>query len=246
MVQTLMKNPRGHQKTVKVKTAKKRTSSSTRWLERQLNDPYVAQAKKLGYRSRATFKLLQLDEKLNLLKPGLRAVDLGCAPGGWVQVMIDKIQPQKTGGRVVGIDYLEMQPFEEATILQKDFTEPDAPDLLKAALGGKADLVVSDMAAPTTGHKRTDHLRIIALSELAYYFARDVLNEGGAFLTKVFQGGSTHELLTLLKKEFKTIKHIKPDASRSDSAEIYVVAQGFKGKDESLYPETYDEDDFYP
>ena len=136
--------------------------------------------------------------------------------------------------------------LQGVTILQKDFTEPDAPDLLKAALGGKADLVVSDMAAPTTGHKRTDHLRIIALSELAYYFARDVLNEGGAFLTKVFQGGSTHELLTLLKKEFKTIKHIKPDASRSDSAEIYVVAQGFKGKDESLYPETYDEDDFYP
>ncbi len=241
-----MKNPRGHQKTVKVKTAKKRTNSSTRWLERQLNDPYVAQAKKMGYRSRATFKLLQLDEKLDLLKPGMRAVDLGCAPGGWVQVMIDKIKPHKTGGKVVGIDYLEMQPFEEATILKKDFTDPDAADVLKQALNGSADLVVSDMAAPTTGHKRTDHLRIIALSELAYYFARDVLNEGGCFLTKVFQGGSTHELLTLLKKEFKTIKHIKPDASRSDSAEVYVVAQGFKGKTEGEDPYAMDEESFYP
>lgn len=224
-------NPRGHQKTVRVKTSKRRKTSSNRWLERQLNDPYVAEARRRGFRSRAIFKLIQLDEKLSLLKPGMRVVDLGAAPGGWTQYIVEQIKPDKTGAIVVGIDYLEMDPIEGAVLLKKDFTDADAPDLLKKALGGQgADLVVSDMAAPTTGHKQTDHLRIIVLSELAYYFARDVLSVGGCFLTKVFQGGATNQLLALMKKEFKTIKHVKPDASRADSAEIYVVAQGFKGK----------------
>lgn len=226
------KNPRGHQKQVKVKTAKGRKLSSTLWLQRQLNDPYVAEAKRQGWRSRAAFKLLQLDEKLDLLKPGMKVVDLGAAPGGWLQVIVDRVKPEKTGAKVVGIDYLKMDEMPGAIVLQKDFTDDDAPDILKEALDGHADLVVSDMAAPTTGHKQTDHLRIIALSEMAYDFARDVLVEGGAFLTKVFQGGATNELLTLLKHEFKTIKHIKPEASRQDSAEVYVVALGFKGKKE--------------
>lgn len=227
-------NPRGNQKNVNVKTAKRRKTSSTLWLRRQLNDPYVAEARRQGYRSRAIFKLIQLDEKLNLFKPGMSVVDLGAAPGGWTQYIVDRVKPHKTGAKVVGIDYLEMEDIDGAIILQKDFTEDDAPQMLIDALGGGADLVVSDMAAPTTGHKQTDHIRIIALSEMAYYFARDVLNEGGAFLTKVFQGGTTNELLTLLKREFETVKHIKPDASRKDSAEIYVVATGFRGKNEEF------------
>lgn len=219
---------RGRQKTVRVKTAKKRRASSTRWLERQLNDPYVTAAKQDGYRSRAAYKLLQLDEKLNLLRPGIKALDLGAAPGGWTQIMVDKIRPEQTDGKVVGIDYLPMDPIAGAILFEKDFYDEDVPDLLRTALGGKADLVVSDMAAPTTGHPQTDHLRIIALVEAALYFAVDVLNENGTFLAKVFQGGTEHELLAMMKKHFKTIKHIKPDASRKDSAEMYVVAQGFR------------------
>lgn len=225
-------SPRGIQQKVKVKTAKRRKKSSTRWLERQLNDPYVVEARAQGLRSRAAFKIIQLDEKLKLLKPGMRVVDLGAAPGGWTQVIVDRVKPEKTGAVVVAIDYLDMDELPGAIVLKKDFTEDDAPDVLKKALGGNADLVVSDMAAPTTGHKQTDHIRIIMLSELAYDFARDVLEVGGGFLTKVFQGGATNELLDLLKQEFTTVKHVKPEASRSDSAEIYVVALGFKGKKE--------------
>jgi len=217
------------QKFVKVKTARRRTNSSTRWLQRQLNDPYVVEAKRLGYRSRAAFKIIQLDEELGLFKPGARVVDLGAAPGGWMQMAVEKINPEKTGGCVVGIDYLEMEEVEGATFLMCDFLDNDAPDLLKEALGGMADVVMSDMAAPTTGHKATDHLKIMALVETAYAFAKEVLVQDGIFLAKVFQGGAEKELLTQLRKDFKKIKHIKPKASRSDSSEMYVVGIGFRG-----------------
>ncbi len=220
---------RGQQKFVKVKTAKRRTASSTRWLQRQLNDPYVAEAKKQGLRSRAAFKIIQLDEELDLFHPGMRVVDLGAAPGGWTQVAVQKIKPEETGGRIVGIDYLEMEDMPGATFLQADFNDHDAPDKLKEALDGKADLVMSDMAAPTTGHKQTDHLKIMALVELAYHFAKEVLEQDGIFLAKVFQGGAENTLLADLKRDFKKVKHIKPNASRSDSSEIYVVAIGYRG-----------------
>ena len=207
-----------------VKTAKYRTYSSTLWLKRQLNDPYVAKAKAQGWRSRAAFKLLELDEKFGLLKPGARVVDLGCAPGGWCQVAV-----KATGksGHVVGIDYLNMPAVPGADILEMDFLDDEAPEKLKEMLGGEADIVLSDMAAPTTGHKSTDHLRIIALSEVALEFALDVLKPGGAFVCKVFAGGAERELLTKLKENFETVRHAKPKASRADSAEKYVVALGF-------------------
>ena len=220
---------RGQQQFVKVKTSRKRTASSTRWLQRQLNDPYVAEAKKQGLRSRAAFKIIQLDEELGLFRPGMRIVDLGAAPGGWTQVAVEKVQPEKTGGCIVGIDYLEMEDMPEATFLQADFNDADAPDKLKAVLAGKADLVMSDMAAPTTGHKQTDHLKIMGLVELAYEFAKEVLEQDGVFLAKVFQGGAATSLLADLKRDFKKVKHVKPNASRSDSSEIYVVATGFRG-----------------
>ncbi len=226
-----LNNPRGHAKNVRVKTAKRRKNSSTRWLERQLNDPYVAEARRRGFRSRAIFKLMQLDEKLSLLKQGMSVVDLGAAPGGWTEYIVSKVKPENTGAKVVAIDYLDMRPVDGAIFLKKDFTDIDAADLLKKELCGRGvDLVVSDMAAPTTGHKQTDHIRIIDLSERGYAFARDILSVEGAFLTKVFHGGATDELLRLLKLEFKSVKHIKPSASRQDSAEVYVVATGFKGK----------------
>ncbi|MFN3959084.1 MAG: RlmE family RNA methyltransferase [Parvularculaceae bacterium] len=211
---------------VNVKTAKGRKVSSTLWLDRQLNDPYVARAKAEGYRSRAAYKLKELDEKFGLLKKGTRVVDLGCAPGGWLQVAA-----QKGAGRVVGIDYLPMPHVPGTEHLELDFLNEAAPAKLKALLGGDADLVLSDMAAPTTGHKATDHLRIIALSEAALDFAEDVLAPGGNFACKVFQGGAEGELLARLKKNFATVKHAKPRASRADSAEMYVVALGFKGKE---------------
>lgn len=207
----------------KVKSARGRKSSSTRWLQRQLNDPYVAEAERLGYRSRAAFKLLEMDEKLHLIKPGMTVLDLGAAPGGWLQVAVEK--GAKT---VVGIDLLPVDELPGVTCLQMDFMADDSPEALITALGGGVDLVLSDMAPNTTGHKDTDHLRIMALVEVAYYFARDILNEGGAFLAKVRQGGTQHELLALMKKDFQTIKHIKPPASRKESAEQYVVAMGFK------------------
>ena len=211
---------------VRVKTARQRTLSSTLWLQRQLNDPYVAEAKRQGYRSRAAFKLIQLDDKFHLLAPGKRVVDLGCAPGGWCQIAVSRVG---RNGKVVGIDYLEMDPVTGAEILQLDFLDPTAPDRLKSALDGNADIVLSDMAAPTTGHAPTDHLRVMALAETAYEFAAEVLAPGGSFVAKVFQGGTERSLLDRLKRDFTSVRHAKPPASRQDSAEVYVVAMGFRG-----------------
>ena len=210
-----------------VKTAKNRKLSSTLWLHRQLNDPYVARAKAEGYRSRAAYKLLEIDEKFGLLKKGARVVDLGCAPGGWLQAAVNK-----GAARVVGIDYLDMPAVPGAEFLKLDFLDETAPAKLKALLAGKADLVLSDMAAPTTGHRSTDHLRIVALADAALDFALDVLAPGGAFVSKVFQGGAEGELLMRLKENFTSAKHAKPKASRAESAEMYVVAMGFRGKSE--------------
>ncbi len=215
----------------RVKTAKRRTNSSTRWLQRQLNDPYVTRAREEGYKSRAAFKLIELNDKHNFLKPGMRVVDLGCAPGGWLQVAVPLIKSTPENPTIVGIDYLEMEPVTGAIVLQKDFNDDDAPDVLIKALDGqKANLVMSDMAAPTTGHKPTDHIRIIALVELAADFATDVLAPGGTFIAKVFQGGTEHTLLTSLKQKFTKTFHAKPPASRKDSAETYLIATGFKGE----------------
>jgi 23S rRNA (uridine2552-2'-O)-methyltransferase len=214
----------------RVKTARGRTVSSTRWLERQLNDPYVAKAKLEGRRSRAAYKLIELNEKHKLVKPGMRIVDLGCAPGGWCQMAAEIVGADPDDPRIVGIDYLDMDPIPGVIFLKKDFNDEDAPQALIDALGGhKADLVLSDMAAPTTGHRATDHLRIIALVELAADFAIEVLAPGGAFVAKVFQGGTEHELLAMLKKHFRSTFHAKPPSSRQDSAETYLVATGFKG-----------------
>lgn len=211
--------------TVRVKTAKYNKPSSNRWLERQLNDPYVAESKRLGYRSRAAFKLIQLDEKYKFLGKGKTIVDLGCAPGGWTQIAVER---NKGTGQVVGIDLLETSPIEGATLLCADFTSEDAPEKLKALLKGPADIVMSDMAANTTGHQQTDHLRTISLVEAAYAFAKEVLNENGIFIAKVFQGGAEGEMLQDMKKHFAKVSHCKPDASRLGSPETYVVAQGFK------------------
>lgn len=223
------KGPRGLQKKVRVKTRAKRSISSARWLERQLNDPYVAAAKSDGYHSRAAYKLLQMQEELDIFKPGMRVVDLGAAPGGWTQVACDIVKPGQNGGKVVAIDYLEMKPVAEAEFFQMDFTDDEAPAVLKNAIGGKAHVVMSDMAPPTIGHKQTDHLRIMALAEMGYEFALEVLLPGGTYLAKVFQGGAERDLLNQMKKDFTKVKHIKPPASRSDSSEMYVVAMGFRG-----------------
>ncbi len=217
---------------VKVKTAKRRTASSNRWLQRQLNDPYVVRAKREGWRSRAAYKLIEIDDKYGLLKPGNRVVDLGCAPGGWCQVAAQRVKSVDTAPRVVGIDYLEMDSLPGAIFLQKDFLDDDAPAVLFEALGGeKADVVLSDMAAPATGHKKTDHLKIMHLCEVAIDFARTVLRPGGHFLAKVLRGGTEQELLTNLKRDFEMVAHIKPPASRADSSELYVIAKGFRGED---------------
>ncbi|HNR77514.1 MAG TPA: RlmE family RNA methyltransferase [Parvularculaceae bacterium] len=208
---------------VNVKTAKKRKLSSTLWLDRQLNDPYVARAKAEGYRSRAAYKLKEINEKFHLIRKGSRVVDLGCAPGGWLQAAVEA-----GATKVVGVDYLELPNVPGAQHLQLDFLEEGAAEKLKALLGGEADVVLSDMAAPTTGHKNTDHIRIIALAEAALDFAIDVLAPGGAFVCKVFQGGAEGELLARLKDNFFAVKHAKPKSSRADSAEIYVVATGFR------------------
>jgi 23S rRNA (uridine2552-2'-O)-methyltransferase len=215
----------GKDKDTRVRTAKKRTASSTRWLQRQLNDPYVKQAKADGYRSRAAYKLIELDEKFGILKGANRIVDLGIAPGGWSQVA-RKVKPK---AHVVGIDLLETEPIEGVTIFQMDFMDDDAPRVLEEALGGKADLVMSDMAANTVGHKQTDHLRTMGLVEAGAWFAVENLEKGGTFLAKVLAGGTDKDLLHLLKKHFKTVKHAKPPASRKGSSEWYVIAQGFKG-----------------
>ena len=213
----------------RVRTARKRTVSSTRWLERQLNDPYVIESKRLGYRSRAAFKLIQLDDRFGFLKPGKRVVDLGAAPGGWTQVAVERVKAMEVrGGRVVGIDILEWDPVPGAINLTHDFLDDAAPDMLKEALGGPADVVLSDMAAPTTGHPPTDHLRIIHMCEVALDFALQVLSPGGTFVAKVFKGGTERELLDLLKRSFETVRHAKPPASRAESAETYVVAMGFR------------------
>ncbi|MBD8890984.1 RlmE family RNA methyltransferase [Roseibium litorale] len=217
---------------VKVKTAARRRESSTRWLERQLNDPYVRRAKQEGFRSRAAFKLIEIDDKHKLLKPGYRVVDLGAAPGGWCQIAVDRVKSKPEAPKVVGIDYLEMDHIPGVTFLQKDFLDDDAPDALVEALGGKPDVVLSDMAAPTTGHRQTDHLRTTHLFEVAIYFAQQNLVPGGSFLAKVFRGGTENALLNELKRDFKTVAHIKPPASRKESPELYVIAKGFRGRPE--------------
>jgi 23S rRNA (uridine2552-2'-O)-methyltransferase len=209
----------------RIKTAKGRKPSSTRWLERQLNDPYVRRAKAENYRSRAAFKLLELDERFGLLKGAKAVVDLGIAPGGWSQVVRRKVPL----GRVVGIDLLPTDPIEGVAILQMDFTDETAPDQLKDALGGEADLVLSDMAANTVGHQQTDHLRTMALVEAGLLFATDVLRPGGAYVAKVLAGGADNQLVAEMKRHFTSVKHAKPPASRKDSSEWYVIAQGFKG-----------------
>lgn len=217
---------------VRVRTARGRKPSSTRWLQRQLNDPYVAEAKRAGFRSRAAFKLIEMDDKLGLLRPGIRVLDLGAAPGGWAQVAAERVRSADGGGQVVAVDLADMDPMAGVEMLQLDFLEPEAPDAIRAALrDGHADLVLSDMAAPASGHKSTDHLRIVALCEAARDFAEEVLAPGGAFVAKVLQGGTEQTLLARMKRAFKSVRHVKPDASRADSAEIYVVAQGFRGRD---------------
>ena len=218
----------------RLKTARKRTLSSQKWLERQLNDPYVARAKREGYRSRAAFKLLEIDDKYHLLKPGQRVVDLGAAPGGWSQIAAARVGSLNGKGRVVGIDLLEIEPMPGVEFIQLDFLDESAPQRLIDLLGGPADLVMSDMAANTTGHKKTDHLRIVGLAEVAIHFAREILAPGGGFVAKVFQGGTENQLLADLKRDFAVVRHVKPAASRTDSSELYVLATGFRGrKDEA-------------
>jgi 23S rRNA (uridine2552-2'-O)-methyltransferase len=208
---------------VKVHKDATRTQSSRVWLQRQLNDPYVAKARAAGYRSRAAFKLVEMDEKFHFLKKGAKVLDLGAAPGGWSQVAAAR------GAIVVAADVLMIEEIPGVTFFQADLTDPDVPAMLKAALDGPADLVLTDMAAPTTGHRATDHIRTIALVEIALEVAEDTLRPGGAFVGKVFQGGSSNELLARLKKSFRDVKHVKPPASRAESVELYVVALGFKG-----------------
>ena len=210
----------------KLKPGKRRTVSSRAWLERQLSDPYVARAKREGYRSRAAYKLTEIDDKFHLLRAGARVVDLGAAPGGWSEIVARRIGP---GGRVVALDILDMKAVAGVEFLQLDFLDATAPDRLKEMLGGRADVVLSDMAANATGHRQTDHLRIMALAEAAALFAREVLAPGGSFICKVLQGGTEARLLADLKRDFATVKHVKPPASRADSAELYLLAKGFRG-----------------
>jgi len=209
---------------VKLRTPGGRTSSSQRWLTRQLNDPYVGAAKQAGWRSRAAFKLIELDDHFRLIRPGARVIDLGAAPGGWTQVAV-----QRGAGTILALDLLPMDPVPGATVIQGDFLEEAMPGHLKQALGGKADLVLSDMAPNTTGHAATDHLRIMALAESALDFAREVLAPGGAFVAKVFQGGSERTMVQRMRCDFATLRHAKPPASRKESSELYVVATGFRG-----------------
>ena len=226
---------------VRVKTAKGRKLSSTLWLERQLNDPYVLRAKKEGYRGRAAFKILELDDKYGFLKPGARVVDLGCAPGGWCQVSVERVnalgqRPGKPVGTVLGVDLQAIEPIAGAQIHQLDFLSDQADALVKDWLGGPADVVMSDMAAAASGHKGTDHLRIIALCEAAAHFAFDVLEVGGTFVAKVLAGGAENELQSILKRRFRKVANVKPPASRADSSEKFVVAQGFRGRESDEAP----------
>lgn len=220
---------------VKVKTAKGRKLSSTLWLERQLNDPYVQRAKREGYRGRAAYKIMELDERYGFLVPGARVVDLGCAPGGWCQVAVPRVNSlgentRKPQGRVLGVDLQEVEPIAGAEIHQLDFLEDGADEQVKTWLGGRADVVMSDMAAAASGHKGTDHLRIIALIEAALSFAFDVLEDEGTFVAKVLAGGAESDMQRLLKKNFRKVANVKPPASRSDSSEKFVVAQGYRGR----------------
>jgi 23S rRNA (uridine2552-2'-O)-methyltransferase len=219
----------------RVRSAKGRKLSSTLWLQRQLNDPYVVEARKRGYPSRAAFKLLELDDKYHFLKPGKRIVDLGAAPGGWTKVVVERTKPENNAkGLVVALDINEMEPVSGATVLLHDFLDATATDFLKEALNGKVDIVLSDMAAPATGHAATDHLKIMALCEAALDFAFENLKPDGVFVAKVLQGGTENAMLKAMKKDFKTVRHVKPPASRSDSAEMYVVATKFRGLDSSI------------
>ena len=219
----------------RVKTAYKRSHSSILWLQRQLNDPYVTRAKEEGWRSRAAFKLIEIDEKYRLIKPGQTIIDLGSAPGGWAQYAAQKVgSAQGKAGFVIGIDLLPIEPIVGVTLAEMDFTEQDAPERLRAMLGATletrlVDGVLSDMAANTTGHRKTDHLRIVGLTEMAVEFAIEMLKPGGFFITKLFQGGETAQMITLLKQHFTVVKHVKPQSSRSGSSELYVLATGFKG-----------------
>jgi 23S rRNA (uridine2552-2'-O)-methyltransferase len=215
----------------RLKSGKKRTASSRRWLERQLDDPYVAEAKRRGLRSRAAFKLIELDDRFRLLRPGARVVDLGAAPGGWTQVAVERVRAGKPGGgRVLAVDLLEMTPVEGAEELRADFLDEGAPQLIRDALAGPADIVLSDMAPPSSGHPGADHLRIMALLEAALGFGRLVLAPGGAFVCKVWQGGTEANVLASMKRLFRSVRHVKPPSSRAESAEIYVVATGFRGR----------------
>lgn len=214
--------------TVRLKNARSLSTGSQRWLMRQLNDPYVQQAQAQGLRSRAAFKLIQLDDKFGFLKKGKRVVDLGAAPGGWTQIAVRRVDPHSRGGHVIGIDLLEMPPVEGALFVQGDFLETGMQAYLKSVLKGPVEVVLSDMAASTTGHTQTDHLRTVALAEAAFGFAKDVLAPGGTFVTKVFQGGTDRDLLEELKRRFAQTKHVKPAASRKESPEMYVLAFGFK------------------
>jgi 23S rRNA (uridine2552-2'-O)-methyltransferase len=216
----------------RVKTARKRSLASTLWLERQLNDPYVAQAKRDGFRSRAAYKLIEIAEKYKLFRPGGRIVDLGAAPGGWAQVAAQAVKSTAGKGRVIGIDLLDIDQIEGVEFRQMDFHDPEAPAKLREWLGGQADGVMSDMAANATGHRKTDHLRIVGLAELAAEFAREVLSPGGFFLAKVLQGGAEGALLADLKRDFSAVRHVKPKASRAGSAELYVLATGYRGRNE--------------
>lgn len=220
----------GRDLTVRVKTARGRKSSSTRWLQRQLNDPYVTAANRAGFRSRAAFKLEELDDQYGFLKPGMRVVELGAAPGGWTQVIVKRIKADKTGsaGKVIAIDILEMDPVPGAIVMQLDFLDDAAPNAIIEALGGPADAVLSDMAPNLSGHTKTDHLRIIGLVEIAFDFAKEILAPNGIFVSKVFQGGTEQNLLGEIKRSFSKVRHAKPPASRSDSAEMFVIAQGFR------------------
>ena len=214
----------------KLKKVRGRRASSVRWLQRQINDPYVSEAQRLGYRGRAAFKIMQLDDQFHFFKTGKRVVDLGCAPGGWSQVAVQRVKSTPENPLVVGMDLLPADPIAGANLVQMDFTLDEAPAKLEELLGGhRADIVMSDMAANTTGVHSLDHLRIMGLLEMAYDFAIKVLNPGGVFIAKIFQGGTENEFLAEMKRDFAVVKHAKPDASRKDSSEVYVVATGFKG-----------------
>ncbi|MCF8512566.1 MAG: RlmE family RNA methyltransferase [Rhodobacteraceae bacterium] len=230
---------------VRVKTAKGRKLSSTLWLERQLNDPYVQRAKREGYRGRAAYKIMELDDRYGFLKPGARVVDLGCAPGGWCQVAVARVNalgqnPKKPIGTILGVDLQEIEPIAGCDIHQLDFLADDADALVKSWLGGRADVVLSDMAAPSSGHKGTDHLRIVALIEAALTFAYDVLEEGGTFVAKVLAGGAENEMQAQLKRSFRKVANVKPPSSRADSSEKFVVAMGFRGRTEDAADDDQD------